>query len=705
MSISESVVSSALSSQTLPPLPLAHVRSMPPQRHPSLPSRPRKNRMRTAVASGVVNFCLLAQHHRLPANAADQSPHCQHWAKTGECKNRRKYMWSACQDACSEHAPDTRDEEGEDEHSSAPTSLAGDDEGDVGDPEKQDKNPHCAAWGKAGECTKRKKYMWANCRATCGKILGDTTGTEQTGTTTTPAPEVVEKTSTTPPPTPVEEETTTTTSTTATTSAETTTSTPTTSSTTSSTTTASTTEAVPSSTTESPPSSSTSSSTTSTVETTSAPEEKESAATATPPPDGTEQPVGRTPMQENEEQEEATTTTTTTSTTTTTDPSEEIILSPVADYAKMEKLSEEDYNSDLKTHERMYEEILAKLNKVETRDTDDLLAAVNASLKSDESADGRKTSGSKVKTGRELLDQQLKTVPTVNQMRTKFANINARAAQFEDKTDSPFGGELDEMIAYGFSSLDDTVQKGVQNHLLCYAKGVDGEGRCRIIKTHAGRSRNELVKGDSTLFGVDKIRSLMLKPIAMPGFFLLCHDSSAQPGCMILEVKSAPAPASAEGNDPPSSDVEPWPLISYHTQPPQSRFQLAAATVSKLLSLIVTRPPVHTDLRVAPAEFAVCYKTMKNKFQCDQGTFDDRDPLSLTRRGEEEVVVAGGVTDGPGTSSSSSSDNVANADATLTQDENTIAAGDEIRSAKNANPAADDSATPPPPPPKKKEEL
>lgn len=56
-------------------------------------------------------------------------------------------------------------------------------------------------------------------------------------------------------------------------------------------------------------------------------------------------------------------------------------------------------------------------------------------------------------------------------------------------TDSPFGGELDEMLSYGFVSLDSTIVTNVQAHLLCYAKGIHGEGRCRIIKTMAGTAR------------------------------------------------------------------------------------------------------------------------------------------------------------------------------------------------------------------------
>ena len=58
---------------------------------------------------------------------------------------------------------------------------------------------------------------------------------------------------------------------------------------------------------------------------------------------------------------------------TTEDNVNELILEPVADYSKMEKLSEEEFARDMEQHNRTYEEILEKLNRVETRDISDLI--------------------------------------------------------------------------------------------------------------------------------------------------------------------------------------------------------------------------------------------------------------------------------------------------------------------------------------------
>eukprot|EP00392_Amoebophrya_sp_AT5.2_P007002 g7014.t1 len=162
----------------------------------------------------------------------------------------------------------------------------------------------------------------------------------------------------------------------------------------------------------------------------------------------------------------------------------------------MDRISENEFQEEMAHHNATLDDILDKLNRVETRGTEDLLATRKDDVDVASSSGGvssatkeataKKGVRDEVKSGRELLEQQLKTVPTVNQMRTKFANINARAAQFDDSmTDSPFGGELDEMLSYGFVSLDSTIVTNVQAHLLCYAKGIHGEGRCRNIKTMA----------------------------------------------------------------------------------------------------------------------------------------------------------------------------------------------------------------------------
>ena len=31
---------------------------------------------------------------------ADKSKNCDYWAKSGECRNRAKYMWKDCQTSC-----------------------------------------------------------------------------------------------------------------------------------------------------------------------------------------------------------------------------------------------------------------------------------------------------------------------------------------------------------------------------------------------------------------------------------------------------------------------------------------------------------------------------------------------------------------------------------------------------------------------------
>ncbi|CAD7958106.1 unnamed protein product [Amoebophrya sp. A25] len=323
-----------------------------------------------------------------------------------------------------------------------------------------------------------------------------------------------------------------------------------------------------------------------------------------------------------------------------------LILQPAANYAKMERITEEEFIEDMQSHNRTFDEIMAKLQLVETRDSEDLRA--EAKKEEAELADekprkkGEKAKVGTVKTGKELMES-LETVPTVNQMRTKFANIQARAAQFEENsTDTPFGGELDEMVSYSFSSLDHTVVgKGNQNHLLCYAKGVGGVGTCRIVKTFAGRAHNDLVKGNGTEFNVRGIRNLMVKSITKK-FFVLCHDSTAAAGCFILEVRESE-------KQEQSGDMD-WPSIVYHNRVGEA---FAMGAVSKLLSLIVTRPPVHTELRTTAAEFAVCYKTLGTalgrrkkgsaQYQCDQGTFDDRDPASLKKLLPQEEDTAGGV--------------------------------------------------------------
>merc|ERR1711939_848971 len=84
----------------------------------------------------------------------------------------------------------------------------------------------------------------------------------------------------------------------------------------------------------------------------------------------------------------------------------------------------------------------------------------------------------------------------------------------------------------------------------------------------------------------------------------------------------------------------PWPGISYTkiSVPYEQPFK-------KLLSLIVTRPPIHTELRHTLAEMAVCYFTNtkakvsdainnpKTLYQCDNLEWDDRNWESLKRSG------------------------------------------------------------------------
>jgi len=148
-------------------------------------------------------------------------------------------------------------------------------------------------------------------------------------------------------------------------------------------------------------------------------------------------------------------------------------------------------------------------------------------------------------------------------------------------------------------------------------------------RTTTGRSQNDLLRGDSTEMGITEIRNVMLKPIAT-GFFILCHDSANESGCLIIEVKVEPEETGGNGGDGDAA-AKTWPSIVYHAQPEAARFRFQSPLpVAKLLSLIVTRGPIHTDLRSSPAEFAVCYKVQKKRsYQCDHGTFDNRDPLSL----------------------------------------------------------------------------
>lgn len=152
----------------------------------------------------------------------------------------------------------------------------------------------------------------------------------------------------------------------------------------------------------------------------------------------------------------------------------------------------------------------------------------------------------------------LKSVPTINQMRVQMARIrssmNWKKSNTTELDDTPFGGEYDSMMAYDFISLKTdrffhsikhssaaqaenakvthnegdlkvinkkTEEAGGTSNLLCYADGLEGVGKCRIMLTTGD---NKLFKGDPKEFGAVGVKQVYLKSISITKF-VMCYDS------------------------------------------------------------------------------------------------------------------------------------------------------------------------------------
>jgi hypothetical protein len=372
------------------------------------------------------------------------------------------------------------------------------------------------------------------------------------------------------------------------------------------------------------------------------------------------------------------------------------VLQPAWNYQNETAYSAEEFERDMESFKSEYEEVLSCLSKVGgsgvpvmgSSTSDSAAAAVPAVADEASKKEQNKQSAS------EMLEK-LSTMPTVNQMRVAFANINARAANFrDDDPDSPFGGDFDEMIAYQFVGLDtklfgangnpapaQVVQQEVPAgetgavaptttrdmhtaNLLCYSRGLAGEGVCRLIKT---TKTHEMLRGPPFRIGVKGVQQVLLKEISSD-MFAFCYDGETE-----AEVQVMPegVPIVAGGGtvgsagvsqktgeclivkvDVEGSNVKEWPELKFSEK--RLKFGAAAASEAddmfqKMLSLTLLKPAInraeHDGIPAVhrPAELAVCYFTnayvkqsdILNKkatslYNCANANFDVREFESLT---------------------------------------------------------------------------
>jgi hypothetical protein len=87
-------------------------------------------------------------------NSADPKMTCQKWADAGECTKNSKWMIKNCMRSCCDECKILEN--------GCPAAKPA-----AGCENDHDDDKECAAWAKAGECTKNSKWMMANCQIDC----------------------------------------------------------------------------------------------------------------------------------------------------------------------------------------------------------------------------------------------------------------------------------------------------------------------------------------------------------------------------------------------------------------------------------------------------------------------------------------------------------------------------------------------------------
>lgn len=208
-----------------------------------------------------------------------------------------------------------------------------------------------------------------------------------------------------------------------------------------------------------------------------------------------------------------------------------------------------------------------------------------------------------------------------------------------------------------------TEEAGGTSNLMCYARGLEGIGECRIMLTSGD---NRIFKGDPKPFGAVGVKSLYIKSISI-NHFVMCYDALGHMNNMPLAVNHATCMVITidfSKNDLPT-DMEEEAKAKGYAMFHFPGFNFSDKKVEfvqdfqKMLSVTVTRAPIYQEKlgKPLPALLSICYFTkaygsdddedktaelkssedsnkIKKMYHCEMASVDDRDSNSLKLLGE-----------------------------------------------------------------------